>query len=108
MRQLPFCDVRSRVDDVCHVLCQVRGNDIRLFGNFAMNNREVLFLCLIPLALQSLLCRGIFRKNDNPGRITIQPVHDENALAGFGIAFPDKVGQGKICSSRFFLIGTDR
>lgn len=103
--EFSFFGVGGGIDDLGAVFGEVAGEDAGGFIEVAVNDGEVFFFGLVPLALEVMFGVFGFGEEQDAGDLAVEAVYDEDAVPGFGIAFPDVVGEAVIGGSELFGIG---
>src|SRR2546422_3165959 len=104
-RKFPLTALSRRIHTECGVLRKVRpdGEVIRRYLSLHDGNIPASCTVILELILQPLLRFDGLREYQQPRRLPIQPMHDEDLL---GILFIIRVrAQGRICSVRSLSFG---
>jgi hypothetical protein len=64
-----------------------------------MDNGEICFLGVLPLALQAKLCRLALGEEKYPRSLAIEPVHDKNTIPGLGNTLADIIRENEVSCS---------
>ena len=72
-----------------------------------MDDGKILLLRFAPLALQAELRLFVLGKDEDPGSLPVQPMHDEHAVSGAGAALADVIRQDEIGRARLVPLGAD-
>jgi hypothetical protein len=72
-----------------------------------MNDSEIYFPGIWPLVLQAKLRLFVFREDEYPRSLAIEPVHNKNPIPRFRNTLADVVGENEVSRARFLPIRAD-
>jgi len=94
--------VMGGIDDVRGIFGQIGRDHSGFLREAAVNDGKIFFLGLVPLFLEDVFSPFVLCEDDDPRRVPVETMDDEDAARRFGITFAHIIGQDVIGGFFFF------